>query len=138
MKGKFGFTLIELIIVIVIIGILAAIAAPMMSGNVNKAKKSEAVSVLGAIRTAERLYYVDHNEYTDVTSWGAADGELNAYITDNEIRGRYFTAGCYSVTGADANNFTATCDPSLSTDPDGNRVTGNVTMYANGLIEGYN
>ena len=97
--GKRGFTLIELIVVIVIIGVLAAIAAPMMQGNVNRAKRTEAAAALGAIRTAERCYYVDNTGYAPVTTaqW-TTGGALNAYIRSQDLDGRYYSNGNYSVT----------------------------------------
>ncbi len=50
LRNKKGFTLIELMIVVAIIGILAAIAIPMYNANVNKAKLQEATDTLGAIK----------------------------------------------------------------------------------------
>ena len=54
-----GFTLIELMIVVAIIGILAAIAIPSFLNFRLKAKASEAKSNLGAIRTTEVAYYAE-------------------------------------------------------------------------------
>ena len=49
-RSKKGFTLIELMIVVAIIGILAAIAIPMYNANVNRAKMQEATDTLGALK----------------------------------------------------------------------------------------
>ena len=50
MRNRKGFTLIELMIVVAIIGILAAIAIPMYNANVNRARLQEATDTLGAIK----------------------------------------------------------------------------------------
>ncbi len=60
---KGGFTLIELMIVVAIIGILAAIAIPNFLRFQLKAKSSEGKSNLAAIRTAEESYYSEFGVY---------------------------------------------------------------------------
>ena len=61
LKGKKGFTLIELMIVVAIIGILAAIAIPNFLRFQAKSKQSEAKTNLGGIFTAEISYFGEHN-----------------------------------------------------------------------------
>jgi len=70
-KGKKGFTLIELMIVVAIIGILAAIAIPNFLRFQAKSKQSEAKTNLGGIYTAEVAYRAEHDAYADlnVISW---------------------------------------------------------------------
>lgn len=65
MNYKKGFTLIELIIVIVVIGILATIALPRYSKVVERARVAEAKSMLSAIRNAQYRYYSQYSNYTD-------------------------------------------------------------------------
>jgi type IV pilus assembly protein PilA len=65
LKGKKGFTLIELMIVVAIIGILAAIAIPNFLKFQAKSKMSEAKTNLGAIYTGEIAYFGEQNSYGD-------------------------------------------------------------------------
>jgi len=60
---KKAFTLVELLIVIIIIGILATMAVPQYNKMVEKAKWSEAVSVLGSIKQAVEIYIAENSSY---------------------------------------------------------------------------
>ena len=62
-RNRKGFTLVELMIVVAIIGILAAIAIPNFLQFRLKAKTSEAKSNLGAIRSTEVAYFAEWNWY---------------------------------------------------------------------------
>ena len=66
--SKKGFTLIELMIVVAIIGILAAIAIPQFSAYRAKAFNSSAVADLRNIATGEEAYYVDNQTYVNLPS----------------------------------------------------------------------
>ena len=63
MKNEKGFTLIELMIVVAIIGILAAIAIPNFLSYQKKAKTSEAKVNIGAIKTSQESYKAENNAY---------------------------------------------------------------------------
>lgn len=63
-----GFTLTELVIVVIIVGILAAIASPLFVKAVKKGKAAEAYAELGAIRGAMERYYLENGfSYTGAT-----------------------------------------------------------------------
>ena len=62
-KRRGGFTLIELMIVVAIIGILAAIAIPNFLRFQLRAKSSEGKTNLAAIRTAEESYFAEYGIY---------------------------------------------------------------------------
>lgn len=61
---KKGFTLVELMVVIVIIGILAALAIPRFLGATNKTKVAEFKPVLKQIFTLQESYFQERNVYT--------------------------------------------------------------------------
>ncbi|MHC4912422.1 MAG: type II secretion system protein [Planctomycetota bacterium] len=62
MKAKSGFTLVEILIVVVILGILAAIVIPQFTSASTEAKESALVSDLQSIRSQIELYKIHHND----------------------------------------------------------------------------
>jgi len=58
-----GFTLVEVLIVVIIIGILAAIGIPQFAASIEKAKGGEARAGLGHIQTAEKIYFAEKEQY---------------------------------------------------------------------------
>jgi len=127
-KNQKGFTLVELMIVIVIVGILAAVAVPIYTGNVKKAKQSECDAALGTIRTALRVYYAEHGAYPTVTNHAVADWDT-LDISTHDLTGKYFSASTYKLTST-ANTYTITCDTSLW---DPNRTLNQDGIFAGGF-----
>ena len=86
-----GFTLIEVLVVVLIIGILAAIALPQYQLVVNKAKYMQMVNMVRALGNAQEEFYLIHDRYTDNLE------ELSISLPEDlEIgpEGRYFVGDC--------------------------------------------
>lgn len=73
LKGNQGFTLIELVIIIVILGILAAIAIPKYQDISSDAKQAAAKGALGALRSGITIYYANQAVKTGTASWPVMD-----------------------------------------------------------------
>ena len=65
LRNRKGFTLIELMIVVVIIGILAAIAIPKFNQASARAKEKEADGILKQIYTLQNTYYAENGDWAD-------------------------------------------------------------------------
>ena len=95
-----GITLMELMIVVIIVGILAAVAYPNYREFAARAKRNEAKAALLQIATQQERFYLNNNTYTtDMTQLGFPVGAN--FVTES---GSY----TISVPAADASDFTAT------------------------------
>ncbi len=93
-----GFTLIELMIVIAIVAVLAAVALPAYQDYVLRGKLSEAYGELAAMRTKLESYYLDNRTYVGACATGTV-APLPA--------GKYFTYSCPTLT---ATTYTVQAD----------------------------
>ena len=120
MKARKGFTLIELMVVILIVAILAAVAIPILRGRIDAAKWSEGKATMGSIATAIRAYHGEKGPTGTAPTAiiGTAATELGFLAAD--LDGTYFTSGCYamSVTSMDPLTFTVTATAATSTRPE--------------------
>ena len=95
MLRKKGFTLIELMVVILIVSILAAVAIPIMRGRIDAAKWSEGKAMAGTIATSLRAYYAEKGED------GVTDPSLTQLgFAALDLTGTYFSDADFTWTGS--------------------------------------
>jgi prepilin-type N-terminal cleavage/methylation domain-containing protein len=103
MNAEKGFTLMELMVVIVIVAILAAVAVPLYINYVKDAQRTEAKGAIGAIITAEQVYFQKTGSYT------ATLADLNVDLSDLGTRW-----GTPAITVTTASGATASFDVTLT------------------------
>ncbi len=107
MNGKRGFTMVELMVVVLIVGILAAVAVPLMSGRIDASKWSEGKAAMGTIVSGLRAYTAEKGSFSSTPSLS------DIGISDNDLDGTYFTHDAYKITSASASSgqvaFVITC-----------------------------
>lgn len=102
MKKSSGFTLLEIIIVIIIVGVLASLALPRFFSTVEYSRSTEAFASMTAVRQSiERCYLQKGGSYATCTAFGNLDVEDPAASPNN-----HFTYGIGS--GATTYRITAT------------------------------
>lgn len=108
-----GFTLIELMIVVVIIAILAALAIPKFMKATTKSKQTEAKQILKQIYAMQHAYRQEYNNYCCNGASASAGSSIPVLGVDVMVTARY----TYVITAA-PNTFTATATANLDDDPD--------------------
>ena len=118
-----GFTLVELMIVVVIVGILSAIALPNFLNQQNKAKATCAETQVSALAKEQQVFFAENSEFA--TGIGTADGQLdtttpatcNGYkqvtLSATQVQAAPTTTSGFCVTAAldkDTGSYTLTKD----------------------------
>jgi len=138
MEKRKGFTLIELMVVIFIVGILAAVAIPIMRGRIDSAKWSEGKAAAGSIRTAARAFCAEKGP-----NWGGVWANVGLYelgftnlvdLADgDDLDGKYFTNECYAVAFTAYDTYTVTVIAASSTRVDKPTAPAVVTLNQDGV-----
>lgn len=132
MKSRKGFTLIELMVVIFIVGILAAVAIPIMRGRIDSAKWSEGKAAAGSIRTAARAYCAEKGPSGTYTAATPTLTELGFNITvgavGGDLDGKYFSDECYAIAFTAYDTYTVTVTAASSTTGEEPTVPAVVTL----------
>jgi type IV pilus assembly protein PilE len=94
MRQARGFTLIELMIVVAVVAVLAAIAVPNYTAYITRAKFAEATAALGNLRIKMEQYYQDNRRYSTLPAGGICG--LVGGNTPTVSDAKYFTYSCAS------------------------------------------
>lgn len=117
-KNQKGFTLIELMIVVAIVGIIAAIAYPSYTEHVRKTKRSDGQGALMGLAAAMERHYASNNSYEGAADGGADTGSPGIYPDEAPLDGndKYYDL---TIQAADATFFTLRAAPKGSQAGDG-------------------
>ena len=134
MRQAKGFTLTELLIAIAILGILASLAIPRLFPQTERARVSEEINILSAIRQGEEAFRLDNGVYLALPATATnADWNRIGMDNPNPPTARYAT---FVVTvGAPATTFTATATRNGVDDAGGN-VGRTITLNQAGIWGG--
>lgn len=116
MKSRKGFTLVELMVVILIVAILAAVAIPILRGRIDAAKWSEGKAMMGSIATAIRAYCAEKGSVAVTLTTADIIAATGLGFASGDLTGTYFADGDFGAdasydpaNGAAALTFTVTC-----------------------------
>jgi prepilin-type N-terminal cleavage/methylation domain-containing protein len=131
-----GFSLAELLMVVIIVGVLATLVVPRFLPQSEKARVNEAVQILSAIRQGEAAYFLDNGAYLALTlthtdvDWRKIGMENP---NDDSVLFDYTVA---VNNAASPPTFTATATRTSASDPAGTYTGSTVTLNESGIWGG--
>jgi type IV pilus assembly protein PilA len=115
-----GFTLVELMVVVAIIGLLSAVAIPNFQKYQARTKTAEAKLHLSSIYTAEQSFYATYNVYHTCLKY-------MGYDPSEEINSRYYTVGFATGPSMDTAPYSSAVNSGLTTTECPNSLAGDTT-----------
>jgi type IV pilus assembly protein PilA len=118
-KNEKGFSLVELLVVVIIIAIVAAIAIPNLLASRRAANEASAISALRTIHSAEITYFStsggnsDYGTMADLGTVGLIDGTLAAATTSAAAKSGYFYTA--SLIASTSDGYCTTATPASTT-----------------------
>ncbi len=121
--------MVELTVVVLIIGILAAIAVPLTSSRIDSSKWSEAKAAMGTIASALRSYAAEKGNFSTTPTF------TEIGITNNDLDGTYFSHEAYAISSASATagqiTFVITCTATNSSRSGKPKILASMTLTSN-------
>lgn len=132
-----GFTLIELMITVAIVGILAAIAYPSYQDQIRKSHRTDGKTKLLEVAQRQERYYTDNNTYaTDLTLLGySIPVTVPVTVTFNSDNGYYSISAAAGTSGSIASSYVLTATPDVIKQPD--TTCGWLTLSNTGVKSAY-